>query len=90
MFLLYSHLRPRTCFIKNKINGGVIGIETIDQPSPHRLAEMDEDGFIREVAECEIGKNYLRDRKQLETEYNARREELTKVEEPKTFREPRR
>ncbi len=38
--------------------------------------------------ECEIGKNYLRERKTIEAEYNARRKKLLEVEEPETFAEP--
>jgi len=83
-----QELRPRVCFIKNKIDGGVIAIQTIDQPPPHELAETDEDEFAGEIAECEIGKNYLRERKTIEAEYETRRKKLLEVEEPETFAEP--
>ncbi|MDP2704285.1 MAG: type IV secretion system DNA-binding domain-containing protein [bacterium] len=85
---ILQELHPRVCFIKNKIDGGVIAIQTIDQPPPHELAETDEDEFAREIAKCEIGKNYLRERKIIEAEYNARRKKLLEVEEPETFAEP--
>ena len=85
---ILQELHPRVCFIKNKIDGGVIAIQTIDQPPPHELAEMDEDKFAGEIAECEIGKNYLRERKTIEAEYTARRKKLLEVEEPETFAEP--
>lgn len=83
-----QELHPRVCFVKNKIDGGVIAIQTIDQPPPYELAETDEDEFAEEIAECEIGKNYLRERKTLEAEYTARRKKLLEVEEPETFAEP--
>jgi len=86
---LLQELPPRVCYVKNKTDGGVVEIRTIDQPKPHEFAEMDEDEFIREVAESDIGRNYLRDRKQLEKEYKARREKLTEFEEPQTFKVPR-
>ncbi len=86
---ILQELHPRACFVKNKIDGGVIAIQTIDQPPPHELAETDEDEFAREVAECEIGKNYLRERKTIEAEYNARRKKLLEVEEPESFQEPK-
>ena len=85
---ILQELHPRVCFVKNKINGGVIAIQTMDQPPPCELAETDEDEFAREVAECEIGKNYLRERKTIEAEYEARRKKLLEVEEPETFAEP--
>ena len=85
---ILQELHPRVCFVKNKIDGGVIAIQTIDQPPPHELAETDEDEFAGEIAECEIGKNYLRERKTIEAEYNARKKKLLEVEEPETFAEP--
>ncbi len=83
-----QELHPRVCFVKNKIDGGVIAIQTIDQPPPHELAETDEDEFAGEIAECEIGKNYLRERKIIEAEYNARKKKLLEIKEPETFAEP--
>jgi type IV secretory pathway VirB4 component len=86
---LLQELRPRICYVKNKIDGGVVEIQTMKQKKPHELAEMNEDEFIQEVAECEIGKKYLRDRKELESEYKVRREKLTEFEEPETFKVPK-
>jgi len=83
-----QELHPRVCFIKNKIDGGVIAIQTIDQPPPHELAETDEDEFAGEIAKCEIGKKYLRERKTIEAEYNARKKKLLEIKEPETFAEP--
>ena len=83
---MLQELRPRVCFVKNKNTGGVVAIQTDKLPKPHELAGMDEDEFIREVAECEIGKNYLRERSEIEAEYKARRVELTRVEEQDTFK----
>ena len=85
---ILQELHPRVCFIKNKIDGGVIAIQTIDQPPPYELAKTDEDEFAEEIAECGMGKNYLRERKTIEAEYEARRKKLLEVEEPETFAEP--
>lgn len=82
-----QELPQRGCVIKNKIDGGVIAVRTLDLPSPHEVAEMDEDIFAEEVAGISIGKPYLRERKKIEEEYNARREKLTQTEEVESFRE---
>jgi len=54
------------------------------------LAEMDEEQFVKEVAACGIGKNYLCDRKKIEDEYQARRDKLTGADESESFREKKR
>src|SRR3989338_10089064 len=82
-----QELPRRACVIKNKIDGGVIAVRTLDLLPPHEFAEMDEEEFVAEVAVCEIGKNYLRERKEIEEEYKARRENLLKTEESESFRE---
>jgi len=85
-----QELPRRACVIKNKIDGGVIAVRTLDLLPPHEFAEMDEEEFVAEVAVCEIGKNYLRERKEIEGEYKARRENLLKADESESFREPKR
>ena len=65
-------------------------MRTLDLLPPHEFAEMDEEEFVAEVAVCEIGKNYLRERKEIEGEYKARRENLLKADESESFREPKR
>jgi len=85
---ILQELNPRVCFVKNKISGGVIAIQTIDQPPPHEMAETNEEDFARQVAESNIGKRYLRERKTIEDEYAARKKKLLETEEPETFAEP--
>ena len=85
-----QELPRRGCVIKNKIDGGVIAVRTLDLLPPHEFAEMDEEEFVEEVAAAEIGKNYLRERSKIEEEYRARRDKLTKDDEPESFREPKR
>ena len=85
-----QELPRRGCVIKNKIDGGVIAVRTLDLLTPHELAETDEEQFVKEVAACEMGKNYLRERKKIEEEYQARRDKLTGADESESFREPKR
>ena len=82
-----QELPSRACVIKNKINGGVIAVRTLDLPSPHEVAEMDEKEFAEEVATSEIGKKYLREREDIERDSRVRRETLLSAEEPESFRE---
>ena len=82
-----QELPRRACVIKNKIDGGVIAVRTLDLPSPHEVAEVDEEDFAEEVAKVGIGKPYLRERKTIEKEYKARREKLISAEEVESFRE---
>ena len=84
-----QELPRRACVIKNKIDGGVIAVRTLDLLPPHEFAEMDEEEFVAEVAVCEIGKNYLRERKEIEEEYKARRKKLLETDESESFREPK-
>lgn len=84
-----QELPYRICVIKNKTEGGVVAVRTLDLPSPCELAQTEERKFAEEIAAVEIGKKYLRDRKELEERYKARYEELTKYDEPETFKEPR-
>lgn len=85
-----QELPRRACVIKDKNKGGVIAVRTLDLPPPHEFAGMDEEEFVVAVAKSEIGKNYLRERQGIEDEYIKRREELVKLDEPESFREPKR
>lgn len=86
---MLQELLPRQCYIKNKTLGGVVEIKrTLDHPKPNEVANIaDEDEFMREVTACGIGSKYLRDRKELNAEYRARRSALTSSGEPKIFKE---
>jgi len=86
---LLQELRPRACYVKNKFDGGLIAIQTIDLPPPHELAETDEDKFAQEIAACEIGKKYLRERKEIETAAKVRHDLLVKIDEPESFKVPK-
>lgn len=85
-----QELKPRQCVIKNKIQGGVAPVWTLDLEPPHTLVGMDEDNFTEEVAAAGIGSKYLLPREGLEKAYKERREELLKPEKEGSFREPKR
>ncbi|OHA04155.1 MAG: hypothetical protein A3J10_02560 [Candidatus Sungbacteria bacterium RIFCSPLOWO2_02_FULL_54_10] len=85
-----QELPPRTCVIKNKIEGGVIAIRTLDLSLPHEMANTGEREFAGQVAASGIGKDYLRERSKIEDEYKARYEKLTRVEETESWREGKR
>lgn len=82
-----QELPSRACVIKNKIDGGVIAVRTLDLPSPHEVAGIDEEEFAEEIADCEIGKKYLREREDIERDSRVRRETLLTTKEPESFRE---
>ena len=84
-----QELGDRQCVIKNKNDGGVIAVETLGLPPPYEAAGIGEREFATEVAEAGIGQKYLRDRKTIEEEYQARRDMLTKTDESESFREPK-
>jgi hypothetical protein len=86
-------LPPRVCAVKNRVDGGVIMISAIDSPPAWKLAGRTEKEFREFVAEKEIGAAYLRDRGEVEKEYQARKEKFTAEEkeeaDEETFREPK-
>lgn len=67
-------LSQRVCLIKNKIEGGIVIVRTLDVEEDEGTAE-------------EIGGRYLRKREKVEREYRARREVLAAFEEPESFGE---
>jgi len=87
-----QELPKRGCVIKNKIEGGVVALRTLDTPPPHEFADMDEEEFAAEVAASGIGSVYLRNREEIEAEYRERRKKLTETEDEnfESFREPKR
>ena len=82
-----QELQPTFCVVKNKVQGGVAKLQTLDLPLAYEAAEMDEIDFRTEVASANIGGSYLRKRADIENEYQKRREELFKRMETESFRE---
>lgn len=82
-----QELERKACVVKNKIEGGVVKIQTLDLPPPYETAGMDEMDFRAEVAKADIGGSHLRKRKDIEDEYKERHEELFKRMDAESFRE---
>jgi hypothetical protein len=86
-------LPPRVCAVKNRIDGGVIMIGAIDSPPAWKMAGQIEKEFKEFVAAKEIGAKYLRDRGEVEKEYQERKGKFTAEEkeeaDKETFREPK-
>ena len=96
-----QELGNRCCYVKNKVEGGIVPIFTKDVPEPWQVAAQisalthgdfdstNEEEFKESIEKAQIGAKYLRDRKKIEREYKKRLEKLTASQEPKTFREPK-
>lgn len=86
-------LPPRVCAVKNRVEGGVIMISAIDSPPAWKLAGQTEKEFREFVVGKEIGAAYLRDRGEVEKEYQVRKEKFIAEEkkemDEETFREPK-
>ncbi len=84
---LLQELPPQTCVCKKKNGGDVVSIRTMPLHDAHEIAGIDEKAFAEMVAKAEIGKNYLRSRKEVEEAYRTRRERLMEREGVESFSE---
>jgi type IV secretory pathway TraG/TraD family ATPase VirD4 len=82
-----QELPPRTCVVKNKIEGGIVVLTTPHLPAPHTETSLNEEEFRDAVQSAEIGKAYLRRRGDVENEYSTRKETTAKIAEEESFRE---
>jgi hypothetical protein len=91
-----QELPPRTCFVANRMEGGIIYISTPEVPNPWELIwneengqwkTYDEESFRKFMDVMGYGAAYLRDRAEVEEEYLRRYTNLTKGEEGERFRE---
>jgi len=87
---------PRTCFVANRMEGGIIYIATPDVPNPWELMQFDESGkwesydeetFRLLTGALGFGFSYLRPRAEVEEEYLQRFVDLDKGETGENFRE---
>ncbi len=69
-------LQPRFSYVKHKVKGGLILIQTADVEDPWRTASMDEDDFGNFIASLPIGAKYLRPRAELLNEVKARHDRV--------------
>jgi len=81
-------ISPRECFIKNKIEGGVVFLTTPTVVSPWKDFEGESEASFKEkIDNSGTGKEYLRNRSEIESLYRDRLKYLTKSIEPDDFRE---
>ncbi len=84
-----QQLPDRACIIR-KSGGGVVPIRTFDLDSPWKLNKTEnEEEFAETIKNFNIGMSYLVEKEKVEKEYQKRQEELTKIDEPETFKEPK-
>ena len=82
-----QELEPMICVIKNKIDGGVIKIQTLELPPAYKIIDDDPKVYAKAVSQAKIGEKYLRSRQDIEEEYQKRREELFRRIDTESFRE---
>jgi excisionase family DNA binding protein len=58
-------LSPRECYVKHKIEGGLIGLQTVEVKPPRALAGITEEEFAELVDACPFGRKYLVERASL-------------------------
>lgn len=81
-----QELPPMFCVVKNKIDGDVVKIKTILLRDAYEIIKKDEGVFAEAVSRAEIGKKYLRPRKEVEEAYQKRRAALGASDEPESYR----
>ena len=84
-----QELPDKACIVR-KAGGGVIPIKTFWLDPPWKLCgEKDEQEFNDMIKSFDIGMSFLVKKEEVEKEYRKRQEELTKIDDPETFKEPR-
>lgn len=71
-----QELPPRMCYVKNRVSGGIVKIQTQDVSPPNEYYRISGGELKEIVAEAAIGVNYLRERDAIEAEYQLRWREL--------------
>jgi hypothetical protein len=78
-----QNLPVRTCYVKNKLQGGIIHIASVPIEAPWSLVDVSEDVFHEYVAELPFGRKYLVERKALASIETERRNLISQqVKEP--------
>jgi excisionase family DNA binding protein len=72
-------LSPRICYVKHKIEGGVIPIQTADVEQAWEVIGISEEEFLEILKKYPFGKKYLISREELKSQV-AKRQELIKEE----------
>jgi len=71
-----QNLPPRTCYVKHKIEGGIIPIWTEEIVSPKELLGMEEDEYREFLKNYPFGKRYLVAREELSSQEEERRKKI--------------
>lgn len=72
----FQNLRPRFCYVKHKIQGGLILIQTAEIENSWDVADMPEEEFYEFLESLPFGKRYLRPRDELSTFAKQRMEQV--------------
>ncbi len=70
-------LPPRVCFVKHKIQGGVIAIQTVDIETAQDVLGQDEKHYIEFMNSVPFGRKYLISRDELLALSNQRQKEIS-------------
>lgn len=76
-------LPPRYCYVKHKIEGGVVQLQTVDIEMTEDMLNMDEERYQEFIKGVPFGRKYLRERSALTELENKRQEDLRKETEEK-------
>ena len=84
-------LPPRYCYVKHKIEGGVVQLQTVDIEMTEDMLNMDEDRYQEFIKGVPFGRKYLEERNTLSIQASQRHALLIpKEEESEKFIEERR
>jgi len=75
-----QNLPPRVCYVKHKIEGGIIPIMTDEVLPPYQEFGYDADNYLALLDTCHFGRRYLLERRSLKETKAAEEDEVTKVE----------
>ena len=76
-------LPPRYCYVKHKIEGGVVQLQTVDIEMTEDMLNMDEDRYQEFIKGVPFGRKYLRERSALTALEDKRQESFKKETEEK-------
>jgi len=78
-----QNLPPRHCYVKHKIVGGVVLLQTVDIEMTEEILDMDEDQYQKFIKGVPFGRKYLESRSTLSALADKRQEDLKKETEEK-------
>ena len=69
-------LPPRVCYVKHKIEGGLVALRTVDIEPAERVLGLDEDEYLEYLANLPIGRRYVAAREKLVADIAKRFQDL--------------